>query len=127
MANKKNDLYKPTRAQALESAIALTREQWEVDDSWVEVTATLERMLTSITRPRAKQTSKARVQNEKLAKWLRDYISSRGDGVTASEIAKAGNPAITSSQKAASVAKVACELGYIARNKSGKVTTYYLA
>ena len=29
MANKKNDLYKPTRAQALESAIALTREQWE--------------------------------------------------------------------------------------------------
>lgn len=127
MANKKNDLYKPTRAQALESAIALTREQWEVDDSWREVTAVLERMLTSITRPRAKQESKAREGNEKLAKWLRDYISSRGDGVTASEIAKAGNSAVQSSQKAAAVAKVAIEKGYIVRNKSGKVTTYYLA
>ena len=125
MAEK--NLYKPTRAQALESAIALTREQWEVDDSWREVTATLERMLASITRPRAKQTSKARLVNEKLAAWLRDYVSANGDGVTASEIAKAGNPAIASSQKAASVAKVACELGYLVRNKSGKVTTYYLA
>ena len=127
MANKKNDLYKPTRAQALESAIALTREQWEVDDSWKEVTAVLERMLTSITRPRAKQTSKARKDNEELAEWLRDFVSAHGDGVTASEIAKAGNSAVQSSQKAAAVAKVAIEKGYIVRNKSGKVTTYYLA
>ena len=127
MANKKNDLYKPTRAQALESAIALTREQWEVDDSWREVTAVLERMLTSITRPRTKQTSKTRVTNERLAAWLRDYVSAHGDGVTASEIAAAENPEIGTPQKAVAVAKVACELGYLARNKSGKVTTYYLA
>ena len=124
MSEKKKSI---TRAEALEAAINLTREQWEVDDTWPEVTHTLERMLKSITRPRAKQESKARKDNEKLAAWLRDYVSANGDGVTASQIAKAGNSAITSAQKAAAVAKVAIEKGYIVRNKAGKVATYHLA
>lgn len=111
-----------TRADALKAAIAYAQA-----DGNEQVADVLSRMLTSITRPRAKQPSKAREGNEELAKWLRDYISSRGDGVTASEIAKAGNSAVQSSQKAATVAKVAIEKGYIVRNKSGKVTTYYLA
>jgi hypothetical protein len=119
MSEKKSCI---TRADALKAAIAYAQA-----DGNEQVADVLGRMLASITRPRAKQTSKARLVNERLAAWLRDYVSANGDGVTASEIAKAGNPAIASSQKAASVAKVACELGYLARNKSGKVTTYYLA
>jgi hypothetical protein len=119
MAEKKNTI---TRADALKAAIAYAQA-----DSNEQVAATLERMLASITRPRAKQVSKARVVNEKLAAWLRDYVSANGDGATAKDVVAAGNPAITSPQKASAVAAVAEELGYIRRNKSGKVTTYTLA
>ena len=119
MANKKTGI---TRADALKAAIAYAQA-----DGNEQVADVLKRMLTSITRPRAKQTSKTRVTNERLAEWLRDYVSAHGDGVTASEIAKAGNSAVQSSQKAAKVAQVACELGYLKPNKAGRVTTYYLA
>lgn len=111
-----------TRADALKAAIAYAQA-----DGNAQVADVLNRMLTSITRPRAKQESKARKDNEKLAKWLRDYVSANGDGVTASEIAAAEHPAITSAQKAAAVAKVAIEKGYIVRNKAGKVAAYHLA
>lgn len=119
MSEKKSCI---TRADALKAAIAYAQA-----DGNEQVADVLSRMLTSITRPRAKQTSKARKDNEELAKWLRDFVSAHGDGVTASEIAKAGNSAVQSSQKATAVAKVAIELGYLTRNKSGKVATYYLA
>lgn len=119
MAEQKNTI---TRADALKAAIAYAQA-----DGNDMVADKLAAMLKSITRPRAKQTSKARVANEKLAVWLRDYVSANGDGITAKDVVAAGNPAIASPQKASAVAAVAEELGYIRRNRSGKVTTYTLA
>ena len=119
MANKNTGI---TRADALKAAIAYAQA-----DGNEQVADVLGRMLTSITRPRKATTSKARVTNERLAAWLRDYVSANGDGMTASQIAAGDNPEIVTPQKAAKVAQVACELGYLKRNKAGRVTTYYLA
>lgn len=114
----KNDTI--TRADALTIAIERCADRSDV----VEV---LTKMHASITKPRAKAVSKARVVNETLAKRVRDAIVSNGDGMTTKDIVNLGIPEITTTQKAAAVCKVAVELGYLTKCVDGKVTTYALA
>ena len=117
MATKNNGI---TRADALTLAIQRCEDNPEV----VEV---LSKMLASITKPRAKQTSKARLDNERLASAVRDAISARGDGMGTKDIVNLGIPEITTTQKAAAVCRVAVELGYLHKNVEGKTVTYSLA
>lgn len=117
MTTKQNSI---TRADALAFAIERCEDNPEV----VEV---LTKMHASITKPRAKQVSKARVGNERLATLVRDAISAHGDGMGTKDIVNLGIPEITTTQKAAAVCRVACELGYLHKNVDGKSVTYSLA
>ena len=117
MTTKQNSI---TRADALAFAIERCEDNPEV----VEV---LTKMHASITKPRAKQISKARVGNEHLATLVRDAISAHGDGMGTKDIVNLGIPEITTTQKAAAVCRVACELGYLHKNVDGKSVTYSLA
>ena len=109
-----------TRANALRIAIERCEDLPEV----VEV---LTKMHDSITKPRAKQVSKARLGNERLAAIVRDAISAKGDGMSTKDIVNLGIAEITTTQKAAAVCRVACELGYLHKNVDGKSITYSLA
>ena len=103
-----------TRAQALEFAIAQCGDNAEV----VEV---LGKMLASITKPRAKAVSKARIANENLARKVADAITGT---VTTKEVVGFGIPEIMTTQKAAAVLRVACELGLTERITDGKKVSY---
>lgn len=92
-----------------------------------DVVETLAKMHASITKPRAKQVSKARLGNERLASLVRDAISAKGDGMSTKDIVNLGIAEITTTQKAAAVCRVACELGYLHKNVDGKSVTYSLA
>lgn len=117
MATKNNGI---TRADAIAFAI-------KVCDGNDEVVAVLTKMHTQLTKPRAKAVSKARKVNENLAAKVRDAVTAHGDGMTTKDIVALGMPEITTTQKAAAVARVACELGYLAKCVNGKVITYALA
>ena len=104
-----------TRAQALEYAIAKCGDREDV----VEV---LEKMHASITKPRAKAVSKARIANENLAKRLWNAC----DGaITTKEATEQGLAEIMTTQKAAAVLKVGVELGLFEKVTEGKNTTYH--
>lgn len=124
-----------TRAQAIDyaiSAVEHTREYWETDGDWSpeksdEIIAILKKMHDQLTKPRAKAVSKARKANENLAAKVRDAISAKGDGMSTKDIVALGLPEITTTQKAAAVARVAVELGYIHKCVDGKAITYAIA
>ena len=117
MATKNNGI---TRADAI--AFAMERCTDNAD-----VMAVLKNMHDQLTKPRAKAVSKARVANEKLAGKVRDAVSAHGDGMSTKDIVALGMPEITTTQKAAAVARVACELGYLTKCVNGKAITYALA
>ena len=124
-----------TRAQAIDyaiSAVKHTREYWETDGDWSpeksdEIIAILKKMHDQLTKPRVKAVSKARKANENLAAKVRDAISAKGDGMSTKDIVALGLPEITTTQKAAAVARVAVELGYIHKCVDGKAITYAIA
>ena len=87
----------------------------------------LAKMHTQLTAPRKAVVSKARVANESLAAKVRDAISANGDGMSTKDIVALGIVGITTTQKAAAVCKVACELGYLHKCVDGKSITYALA
>ena len=103
-----------TRAQALEYAIANCGDRADV----VEV---LQKMHTSITKPRAKAVSKARIANENLAKRLWKAVEG---AITTKDATEKGIPEIMTTQKAAAVLKVGVELGLFEKVVDGKNTTY---
>lgn len=113
-----------TRKQALELAIhvlSTTREDWDaapLEDA-VEV---LTKMHEQLSKPREKAVSKARMQNENLVKDIINRIPA--DGLTSKEIVNLGNPAITTTQKAVAVMRVAEEMGFISKVKEGKKISY---
>lgn len=109
-----------TRADALTIAMERCADMPEVCD-------VLGKMHASITKPRAPQTSKARVANERLASKVRDGISAMGGIATTKEIVNLGIPEIATTQKAAAVCRVACELGLLHKNVNGKSVTYSIA
>jgi len=110
MAEKKNTI---TRAQALQFAID------NIDND--EVKDVLSKMLAQVTKPRKAAVSKARKVNENLAKKVAELA---GDEVTTKDVVALGIPEITTTQKAAAVLRVACELGKFEKVTEGKKVTY---
>ena len=117
MATKNNGI---TRADAIAFAMERCTDNADV----IEVLAKMHKQLTA---PRKATVSKARKLNEGLAGKLRDAITEHGDGMSTKDIVALGLPEITTTQKAAAVARVACELGYIHKCVDGKSITYALA
>lgn len=103
-----------TRKSALEFAIA------NLDNA--EVCEVLQRMLDSISKPRKATTSKARVMNENLAKWVAEHTEG---AVTTKDVVNYGNPEIATTQKASAVLRVAVELGLFEKVTDGKKVTYH--
>jgi hypothetical protein len=117
MATKTNGI---TRANAI--AIAIERCA-----DLPDVVAVLTKMHDQLTAPRKATISKARKANENLAAKVRDAVSANGDGMTTKDIVDLGIVGITTTQKAAAVCKVACELGYLTKCVNGKAITYAIA
>lgn len=119
-----------TRKQALENALifcnyanvtALTIEGNEGID-WVETANVLAKMHEQVAKPRAKAVSKARKMNENLAAEIAKALPT--EGLTSKQIVELGNPAITTTQKAAAVMRVAEEMGLAHKVKDGKKISY---
>ena len=102
-----------TRAQALQFAID------HIDND--EVKDVLGKMLAQVTKPRKAAVSKARKVNENLAQKVYDLAS---DEVTTKDVVAMGLPEVTTTQKAAAVLRVACELGKFEKVTEGKKVTY---
>ena len=107
---------KMTRKQDLEFAIANIENE--------EVTEVLGKMLESISKPRAKQVSKARKLNESLAEKVAECFPFDGGLQTTKDVVEMGFPEITTTQKAAAVLRVACEMGWVEKITNGKKVAY---
>lgn len=113
MAEKKNI----TRAQALQFAID------NIDND--EVKDVLGKMLAQVTKPRKAAVSKARKANENLAKKVAELIADNHDtAITTKDVVALGIPEIATTQKAAAVLRVACELEKFEKVVDGKKVGY---
>jgi hypothetical protein len=119
-----------TRAQAIEfalSAVEHTREYWETDGDWSpeksdEIITVLKNMHTQLVKPRAKAVSKARLANENLARKVAAMLPAEGAG--SKQIVGFGLPEVATTQKAAAVMRVACEMGLAEKVVDKKNITY---
>lgn len=119
-----------TRKQALSIAITavnyLNTEAITIGgltgNDYLEVADVLAHMLEQVSKPRVKAVSKARKMNENLAAEVAKALPA--EGLTSKQIVELGNPAITTTQKAAAVMRVAEELGLAHKVKDGKKISY---
>ena len=119
-----------TRKSALSAAIIAfdflnmeaIRPEGMPDVDYMEVKEVLGNMLAQISKPRAKAVSKARKMNENLAAEVAKALPA--EGLTSKQIVELGNPAITTTQKAAAVMRVAEEMGLAVKIKNGKKISY---
>lgn len=118
-----------TRKSALSAAIiALDYLNFEgikiegIAEDYSDIKETLSNMLVQVSKPRAKAVSKARKMNENLAAEVAKALPA--EGLTSKQIVELGNPAITTTQKAAAVMRVAEELGLAHKVKDGKKISY---
>lgn len=119
-----------TRKSALSAAIIAfdflnmesIRPEGMPDVDYTEVKEVLGNMLAQVSKPRAKAVSKARLMNETLAREIAKALPA--EGLTSKQIVELGNPAITTTQKAAAVMRVAEELGLAVKVKDGKKISY---
>lgn len=118
-----------TRKSALSAAIiALDYLNFEgiqiegITEDYSDIKTTLGNMLEQVSKPRAKAVSKARKMNENLAAEVAKVLPT--EGLTSKQIVELGNPAITTTQKAAAVMRVAEELGLAHKVKDGKKISY---
>ena len=119
-----------TRKSALSAAIIAfdflnmeaIRPEGMPDVDYMEVKKTLTNMLEQVSKPRGKAVSKARLINEGLAREVAKALPA--EGLTSKQIVELGNPAITTTQKAAAVMRVAEELGLTVKIKEGKKISY---
>lgn len=118
-----------TRKSALSAAIIafdyLNFEGIQIEgiaENYSDIKETLGNMLAQVSKPRAKAVSKARKMNENLAAEVAKALPA--EGLTSKQIVELGNPAITTTQKAAAVMRVAEELGYAHKAKDGKKISY---
>ncbi len=120
MAEKKN----MPRAQALQFAmdniIANCGDDLEKcgGDVALEV---LGNMLAQVTKPRKAAVSEGRKMNENLVTKVYELA---GDEVTTKDVVALGLPEIDTTQKAAAVLRVACELGKFEKVTEGKKVAY---
>lgn len=121
-----------TRKQALENALifcnyanvtALTIEGYEGID-WVETANVLAKMHEQVSKPRAKAVSKARKMNENLAERIMECFPFDGGLQTTKDVVAMGFPEVTTTQKAAAVLRVACEMGLAEKVTEGKKVAY---
>ena len=124
MAEKKN----MTRAQALQFAmdniVANCGDDLEKcgGDVALEV---LGNMLAQVTKPRKAAVSKARKMNENLVDKIYELVANNHEvAVTTKDIVALGLPEIATTQKAAAVLRVACELGKFEKVVDGKKVGY---
>ena len=118
-----------TRKSALSAAIIafdyLNFEGIKIEgiaEDYSDIKETLSNMLAQVSKPRAKAVSKARKMNENLAAEVAKALPT--EGLTSKQIVELGNPAITTTQKAAAVMRVAEELGLAVKVKDGKKISY---
>lgn len=118
-----------TRKSALSAAIIafdyLNFEGIQIEgiaEDYSDIKTTLGNMLEQVSKPRAKAVSKARMMNENLAAEVAKALPA--EGLTSKQIVELGNPAITTTQKAAAVMRVAEELGLTRKVKDGKKISY---
>lgn len=104
-----------TRKAALEFAIA------NLDNT--EVTEVLGKMLAQISKPRKAAVSKARIANEALASKVFKQLPN-GATVTTKDVVALGIPEIMTTQKAAAVLRVACDLDLAEKVTEGKKVAY---
>ena len=117
---------KMTRKEALEMAIDLVKQTATEDDgAWTEVAEVLTKMHEQVSKSRKKPEgpSKARRENEVLAREAVKAIAEKGEPVTGKWIQEHIR-FIASPQKVTAVMKVAAELGLAERVKEGKNVTY---
>lgn len=124
MAEKKN----VTRAQALQFAINIIQiavENGITESDGVAETEVLNNMLAQVTKPRKAAVSKARKMNENLANKVAELVADNHDtAVTTKDVVALGIPEIATTQKAAAVLRVACELGKFEKVVDGKKVGY---
>lgn len=117
-----------TRAQALEFAINFmitVDADAEIDDPMAkETVAVLTKMHEQLSKPRTKTVSKARKLNESLAEKVAECFPFNGGLQTTKDVVEMGFPEITTTQKAAAVLRVACEMGWIEKITDGKKVAY---
>ena len=121
-----------TRKSALSAAIIAfdflnmeaIRPEGMPDVDYMEVKETLAHMLEQVSKPRAKAVSKARKMNENLAERVCECFPIDGSTVTTKDIVNMGFPEIATTQKAAAVLRVACELGLASKVVDGKKISY---
>lgn len=109
-----------TRAQALTNGIAYANANGDKDTAEV-----LGKMLAQVTKPRKAAVSKARKANENLAKKVAELIADDHDtAITTKDVVALGIAEIATTQKAAAVLRVACELGKFEKVVDGKKVGY---
>ena len=109
-----------TRAQALTNGIAYANANGDKDTAEV-----LGKMLTQVMKPRKAAVSKARLANEGLAKKVAELVADDHDtAITTKDVVALGIPEVTTTQKAAAVLRVACELGKFEKVVNGKKVGY---
>lgn len=108
---------KMTRVEALNIALETVEN--------TEAREVLTKMVEQLSKPRKKAEgpSKARRDNERLAHDMAEAITTHGEKVTPKWVTEHVRGIMTP-QKAVAVAKVAEELGLIAKTKEGKATYY---
>lgn len=116
MAEKKNI----TRAQALLFAMKLIEDTSDAPE-FVAAHEVLGNMLAQVTKPRKAAVSKARLMNENLANKVAELA---GNEVTTKDVVSLGIAEIATTQKAAAVLRVACELGKFEKVTEGKKVIY---
>lgn len=111
---------KMTRVEALNIALETVEN--------TEAREVLTKMVEQLSKPRKKAEgpSKARRDNERLAHDMAEAITAHGEKVTPKWVTEHVKGIMTP-QKAVAVAKVAEELGLIAKTKEGKATYYETA
>lgn len=109
-----------TRAQALTNGIAYANANGDKDTAEV-----LGKMLTQVMKPRKAAVSKARLANENLVDKIYKLVADNHEvAVTTKDIVALGLPEIATTQKAAAVLRVACELGKFEKVVNGKKVGY---
>lgn len=120
-----------TRKSALSAAIIafdyLNFEGIQIEgiaEDYSDIKETLGKMLEQVSKPRAKAISKARKMNENLAERVMECFPFDGRLQTTKDVVAMGFAEIATTQKAAAVLRVACEMGLAEKVTEGKKIAY---
>ena len=120
-----------TRKSALSAAIIafdyLNFEGIQIEgiaEDYSDIKETLNNMLVQVSKPRAKAVSKARKMNENLAERVMECFPFDGGLQTTKDVVAMGIAEIATTQKAAAVLRVACEMGLAEKVVEGKKVAY---